>query len=319
LPDEIIVIEPYSPDDPISSPYMETRFFPIGWSKNNKFAFMTYFEDHDASGLVWSKVVIIDIVTDEILEQKVPEYEYELGTTAATIWKENKSIFSNLLSRHAIIPHEFTLSEFPLYFEDDTVDYYFLEHWMKDTDEDYMWPCIDTLTLRIRSAKHGLKTVYSKHNGYSVVGAWITGYFRSPYTTRIVIPLILLHPGWEGPPNTTSIQMVGCHLTTGFKEGKYEYVDAYFRDIWPLEGTVTYVFEDEFGEEVLFEYIDIDRPKWRFCITKEIPGQVLPEFTVNSALLGRKFRLYYTIEPRVSEFVGTVFNAPVIKKIEELK
>ena len=199
-------------------PVLETRFFPIGWSQNNKFAYISYFEDHDASGLVSAQLKIFDIVTNTIELGKAPAKEYDIITTFSEIWNENQDFFFDLLEQHGIIQQTLVLNNFPLIFEGDTLDYTIDDEWIEVEESEMGWAYIDDLNVQIRSKKLGIKTIYEQSGQYSCIGAQVCGYIKNPCSDRVVIPMVLLHPGWEGPPCVTTIHIIGCHLTEGFTD-----------------------------------------------------------------------------------------------------
>jgi hypothetical protein len=217
---------PLCQDDSITAsvygmPPMETRFFPIGWSKSNQFAYMSYYEDHDASGLISAQLRIFDIVIDTIQLGIGPPKEYDIMFTFDEIWEENQGFFSNLLSQSGIIQDSIILNDFPLVLGDDTLDFTIETEWVDAEESEMGWPYIKYLGIHLVSKKQGIKTVYEQSEQVSCIGAQICGYINNPYNKWIVLPMVLLHPGWEGPPCVTTIYVIGCDPTKGFSKNPY--------------------------------------------------------------------------------------------------
>ncbi len=320
VPHEVILFK--SSDDPEAGqgiPIMETRFFPVGWSQDNKFAYISYFDDYDASGLVSMQLKIIDIVTDRIVLDKAPSTEYSSGTEFNKIWNENANFFSDYLSAHSIIEHSVVLNDFPLITKDDTLTCNIQTEWIEASESDLGWPCIDHLNVEVRSAKKGFKSVYQADGKNICIGAQISGYIKNPYNNRIIIPMFLTHPGWEGPPHSTSIIIIGCHLGQGFKSESADHFELYFKDINVFEGSAALVFADDEGKEHFFSYYDIDIEQEGLCKIVQIPDAVFPEYRVNQGLIDKKFLVYYRIEERWLEFADEVKDVYVIKKLEVIE
>ncbi len=177
---------------------------------------MSYFEDYDASGLVSLSLRIVDIVNDTmLLAQSTPD-EYDIGITFGEIWNDNQEFFSGLLQDHSIIQQSIILNDFPLIAAEDTLGFTIDTEWIEVEKSEMGWAYIDDLTVKLTSKNLGIKTVYHKDGQYICVGAQICGYIKDPHSELIVLPMVLLHPGWEGPPYTTSLSMIACNPTKGF-------------------------------------------------------------------------------------------------------
>jgi hypothetical protein len=45
----------------------------------------------------------------------------------------------------------------------------------------------------------------------------MVGYVKSPFEPRVAVILMEIYRGWEGPPNTGNVKIVGADLVSGFK------------------------------------------------------------------------------------------------------
>lgn len=220
MPEEVMLCENGAITEPAyGMPVMERRFFPIGWSRGNNFAFLSYFEDHDASGLVSLHLCIVDAANDSMMLAEAPPATYDIGTTSQEIWHENIDFFSGLLEQHEIIQEMTVLCDFPLILEDDTLNAIVGSGWVDAEESEMGWPYIDSLNCSLISQDGTRKTIFEQSGIYTCIGAEICGYIKSPFSDFIVVPMVQLHPGWEGPPCLTSISLIGCDPTRGFIEG----------------------------------------------------------------------------------------------------
>lgn len=308
-----------SPESDQGIAVMETRFFPIGWSQDNKFAYICYFDDYDASGLVTASLEVIDVVTDNVIVDASPTKEYATGTPFDVIWNENIEFYSDYLSQNGIVQQSVAVGDFPLPFENDTLTCFIETEWIDAEDSDLGWAYIDHLTVKVKSAGKGVKIISEQSGRYLCIDARIGGFIKNPYNARIVIPMITYHPGWEGPPNTTSIHFVGCHLKQGFGLETLDYFDLQFKDIDVFEGAVALVFQDDKGKDNYFSYFDIDIEASGLCTIIRRENDIFPEYMINNAAVNKKYRIYYKTEERWLDAVGETMNVHVIKKIESIE
>jgi len=201
--------------------FMETRFFPVGWSRQGKFAYFTYFDDYDASGMAWLTLYVFDAKNDTILVQLSPEKEYWTETPFDTIWRENKKFFSRLLDSFGLIQQKsmIRLLKFPIVSKhdnrNDTIMWSADTNWVEADSSPYGFPCYDSLAITLStSGQSGSgQVIYDKYSDYVAIGFSIPGFIQDPFDPNVIfIPLVLSHWGWEGPPHTTSITPIGVAL-----------------------------------------------------------------------------------------------------------
>jgi hypothetical protein len=190
-----------------------THFYPIGWSADGKFAYVSLFDDHgDAYGYINCQVVILDVGRDEVVWSYAPaDTENPSDTPFRNIWQANRARIEENLNRCAIVQDSSCFQDFPIYFDADTIDYSLDMTWVGYDQSKYGWEYIDSLKFVLRSARRGGKVLYEKSD-CAALGVYVPGYLKNPRGSQIVIPLIATYMGWEGPPNTTSMLMLGYNL-----------------------------------------------------------------------------------------------------------
>lgn len=79
---------------------------------------------------------------------------------------------------------------------------------------------VNKFTITLASAKLGSKTVYSadytKKEYWFMLDAGLIGVLKSPFENRIAIVAIEVMKGYEGPPHTADVRLVGADLVSGF-------------------------------------------------------------------------------------------------------
>ncbi len=196
-------------------------FFPIGWSKDGKFAYYTEPGD-EACGCYFGQLIILDTVNDKVLwsfkyngldDQDTPKYR-----AITDLWRKNRKLFSGKLSQYGIIPQgRFSLLTFPINHAGDQLRTSLKIEENKD-EETIIYSKVKKATLQISSRGGGTKTVHEEtYPEYGPLDVKVLGYLKSPYEQRVAIILLEVQRGYEGPPHVTNVKVVGSSLTTGFK------------------------------------------------------------------------------------------------------
>jgi hypothetical protein len=204
------------------------NFYPIGWSKDGNFAY--YVEPVDeACGCYFAKLFILDLKSDKVLwkfehEGDSIEEEQKAGKpySLVTLWRANRKLFSDKLREHGIEPQgRNLLLSFPASYKGDILMADLKTKEKEGLGEDAnLYGVVGKLTLQLNSKRSGKKTVldYTYPEGEALplyVGA--VGYVQSPFEPRIAVILMEIYRGYEGPPNTGTVKIVGANLETGFK------------------------------------------------------------------------------------------------------
>lgn len=199
-------------------------FFPIGWSRDGKFAY--YIEPVDeACGCYYATLIIQDMRSDKVLWEfkydQSDRFEGKLAPedTIAKLWAKNRTLFSGKLREHAIEASRFTL--LGKTFANGGRSYTAAAVAPIGRDDDGLARA-KSVTLSFVSPKLGKKVLYSasyKGDMYtSPLDAGVAGIFKSPFEDRVAVVMIEVKRGYEGPPNTADVHIVGADLVNGFKK-----------------------------------------------------------------------------------------------------
>jgi hypothetical protein len=202
-------------------------FYPIGWSKNGNFAYYTEPVD-EACGCYFAKLFILDLKTDKVLwkfEHNGDSTEEDMKAgkpySFITMWRANQKLFSGKLKEYGIEPlGRTTLLSFPATYEGDRLTADFKTRNKEGLGEDArIYGVVGYLTLQINSQRNGKKTVldYTYTDEAIPLYVGMVGYVKSPFEPRVAVILMEIYRGWEGPPNTGTVKIVGADLVSGFK------------------------------------------------------------------------------------------------------
>jgi hypothetical protein len=201
-------------------------FYPIGWSRDGKFAY--YLEPVDeACGCYYAELVIQDLRTDEILWKFTNDPEARTDAEGAPLeddirrlWARNRELFSEKLREHNIVQS----GSFALLgraFRSGGRSYTTKMIVRKVEDEGFGLMRVRTATLEISTPSLGKKAIFAGDNSGNIIAAplniAVAGALKSPYENRAAVIMINLQRGWEGPPNTVYIKIAGADLDAGFK------------------------------------------------------------------------------------------------------
>lgn len=203
------------------------KFYPIGWSRDGKFAY--YYEPVDeACGCYFANLVIQDMRTDKV----VWEFEYDQGKliddkgemppedNIRKLWAKNRKLFSEKLAENKIVAG----SAFQLMGKTFTSSgrSYTAKSSIKmgkNSDDDDRVSIFD---ITLSTPGLGSKKIYTLDNTKAeynnTLDARVMGAIRSPYENRVAIISIEVGRGWEGPPHNGNIIIAGADLTGGFRK-----------------------------------------------------------------------------------------------------
>lgn len=199
-------------------------FFPVGWSKDGKFAY--YYEPvDDACGCYFAHLVIQDMRTDKVLwEFKYNQDDDRDPNTGdmkgegdiRKLWQKNQKLFSDKLREHAIIAGTSVLLG-----KTFSAGRSFTAKAVKTMGKDeYYDQLVKKLAFVLTSKGIGTKTLYiadySKEEYSGMLDAGVVGVIKSPYENRIAVIGMEVNRGWEGPPHTGDVRIVGADLISGF-------------------------------------------------------------------------------------------------------
>ncbi len=203
-------------------------FYPVGWSKDGKFAYYSEPVD-EACGCYYAYLAIQDMRTDKIIW----EFKYDQGDeddpvtgkqggqgNIRELWKKNQKLFSEKLAENGIVASRSVM--LGKTFSAAGFSYTAKSAKKMGQNADGGEKRVDLYTVSLSSTKLGSKTVFTSEDhtkeDYSFrLDAGLIGVIKSPYENRVALIAIEAMRGYEGPPHTAQIRVVGADLTSGFK------------------------------------------------------------------------------------------------------
>jgi hypothetical protein len=194
-------------------------FYPIGWSKDGKFAF--YVEPPDeACGCYFGHLVIQDMRTDKILWEKQYQGSEEKQENLQTVWRANQKEFSRKLAEYGIVAQKSFIRQAGAFkYQKDLLTPKLTNNVKFENGSDL--GISGNFFVELISKQNGKKTLYEQRfdpaEYESFMDVELSGSLLSPFEPRAAVILVETQRGYEGPPHTTHIRVVGAALTAGFK------------------------------------------------------------------------------------------------------
>jgi hypothetical protein len=204
-------------------------FFPIGWSKDGKFAY--YFEPVDeACGCYYAGLIIQDMRNDKVLwefkynqdDDRDPQTGDMKGQgNIRQLWVKNKKLFSEKLRENGIVASRSVLLGKMFTAAGSSYTAKATKKMGKNVDGDD--ERVNFYTITLTSPKLGSKKVattydHTKDDYWFMLDANVIGAIKSPYENRVAIIAIEVMRGYEGPPHTGDLNIVGADLRSGFSK-----------------------------------------------------------------------------------------------------
>lgn len=223
LPEGQVLTETH--DSRGNSLYADT-FYPIGWSKDGKFAYLCQI-CADGSGC-YPSLIVLDLVSDRRVvnwgteARRIPDCK-DVGE----LWEKNKKIISQMLRKQGIVQQVFSDFAAGGQFQVDGEEYRVEVQHETGHVSDVIMDGTQSLIVKVRKEGVGGKTVYAytydknKKKAKDVGPAYIrsvevAGSLKSPFEDRA---LLILDRRMRGFENTTDSEyfLIGCHLRVGFR------------------------------------------------------------------------------------------------------
>jgi len=199
------------------------NFYPVGWSKDGKFAY--YVEPVDeACGCYFGKLVIVDLKNDAVVWQF--DYTSEDNTenskkpqTLAALWAANRKLFSAKLNENKIEPQRIArVLPFPIIYKTDRMTANLSVERKPLREEDRIYGDVARARVELTSRRNGKKTVLDEKYAEAMpLYVGMLGYLKSPLEPRAAIILIEIYRGYEGPPHVGNLKIVGASLDKNFR------------------------------------------------------------------------------------------------------
>ena len=204
-------------------------FYPIGWSRDGKFAYYTEPVD-EACGCYFAELIIQDLKNDKILYNFKNDPDARVGKDGSPLrddlrrlWRRNQRTFTAKLREYGIVQSG-RFSLLPATFAAAGNRYTAKLTRVTEKGGDYD-ERTRKLSLDLISPTLGSKTLFTESfksdDDYSApLDAAVAGAFKSPFENRVAFVVIKVQRGWEGPPHVTDFQTTGGDLTSGFRKTK---------------------------------------------------------------------------------------------------
>ncbi|MCR5456252.1 MAG: hypothetical protein K6F33_14815, partial [Bacteroidales bacterium] len=141
-----------------SDEYLFQKFYPIGWSKDGKLAYVIEPAD-EAAGLYFFKMKIQNMISDKDVYTWEPDEDPESGSVRQ-MWKDNQMTFATNLNEHKIIPQKDIKLLGTEFSTEDGKFKVTIENTM-ETDPDFGFEVVKSTNIYIKSSELGTKRIYS--------------------------------------------------------------------------------------------------------------------------------------------------------------
>ena len=231
---KMLVIPAYSAYFTPNDQYNPHKIFPIGWSRDGKFAYAVLRDWDDAIGnIIHFQFIIQDMIDNKALwkfqlsyDLEIPkDYQlYQMGsdgtkkyigaeTLFRMIWNKNQKIFIEKLTKYQINQDKQVMKQFPIAYNKDVIDCGM--NLGSQTDASKGQP-ID-LAVTMVSLKNGLKNVWGA-KGIQAYGGKVEGYFAGPLNETIALVISKYIPSYAGYPVEVVPVIQGVSIEQGFKK-----------------------------------------------------------------------------------------------------
>lgn len=200
--------------------YVETdnlvsNFYPIGWSKDGKLAYIEEPAD-EATGFYFFKLVVQDLKTDkqEIIFEYNESDEKEEATLQST-WNENYELFKEKLNAQKIIPIE-NIQLGKTEFENNEKKYQIEVKTETRNDDMFGLDVIKKAQVIVKSGDKEKNILTYKSDDGLILEFNVVGILQSPYENKVAVIYTTTQRGYEGPPHVIQAHIAGCNLDKGF-------------------------------------------------------------------------------------------------------
>ncbi|WP_299710374.1 hypothetical protein [uncultured Tenacibaculum sp.] len=199
-------------------------FFPIGWSEDENYFAWIIEPENEAIGGYDFTINIQNMKNDTIIwtwpfkEYQQKNWDEKTNYNITKVWNEYKNLISQKLRQYNIraLDKSYNFKTFPA--KINNIIYTINSKQTHKFNEGFGYNEIEKESIIIHTTAFGNKTVYEKKNyKWKVINSAIVGCIPSPKKGRIAIIKINEKRGYEGPPNLITPEVIGCHLTKGFK------------------------------------------------------------------------------------------------------
>jgi hypothetical protein len=195
-------------------------FFPIGWSRDGKFAAVETREMDTEEGYFFN-IYITDMITDKLVwtwsYRGTPEKGYSSDPANkkdfTKVWNNNKQLIVQQLNAWQIEPvTPIKLERLPFNYNGNNIG--FATNNNTFYSNDFGQTMIQSASVYCKVNGEQKKRVYNqKYDPYSSpLSNNIIGYIKNPLENRMLLLLLSEFRGWEGIPTEMQIHLIGCDL-----------------------------------------------------------------------------------------------------------
>ncbi len=196
------------------SDYMIDKLFPIGWSEDGNFAFIVEPAVEGLDVYVFEMYVINLISGDTLWHWTTPP---DQDLVREEVWKNNYNQFKTILNKYHVIQDKKPQLLAPYFtYQGDDFSIEMQTDFRKEPG--YGFEPVGHTRIIIRSPQRGVKVAYDKDlpKNSIIISQTIAGVLISPLNDKIAIILQQERPGYEGPPNVITFQIIGTSLGAGW-------------------------------------------------------------------------------------------------------
>jgi len=202
-------------------------FFPIGWSRDGKFAYAEEPVD-EACGCYFLNIYIQDMYSDKMVWTWAVELGEEQGYNPEKqnifyfkkTWDKNNALFTQKLNQYQIEPMTFSqLEKIPFRINNNEYSFHITNNSFYETGSEQKVIGSSSIALLVNGIekkkifKKNYSSVYEGNTYSGTLSNKIIGYFKNPFENRIAVFLLTENKGYEFIPTVMNINMIGCDLS----------------------------------------------------------------------------------------------------------
>ncbi|MGH1365137.1 MAG: hypothetical protein ACRBF0_16370 [Calditrichia bacterium] len=193
---------------------LDANLYIIGWSRSDNLAYLVKTGPEAADEEIYV-LIIQNLVTDSVYVNEV--LRMPMATDIDALWDKHSTDIRPKLKKHDIERTNSELSHFPGVFgrfRDTVLE--IEQQYKRGEDPMRSYQGVSHCSLILRQNGSQSKTVDKREFKYYPLAVDVAGYVKSPFSDRIAIIVRMINMGWEGPPNSSSMYVVGAGIGSKF-------------------------------------------------------------------------------------------------------
>lgn len=193
---------------------IESQIYPIGWSKDGKFAYIIV-HANEAEDFSRIEFLVQDMISDNIVFSMKIENKDDNHLVRSMQSKQND--IDNFLTKFSIVRTQNKLIEFPVQDGVNIIDVSKQASYHTSSEFSNNEKFLSDITISLNSMKDykvsKTKALYRKNLSKTYTyDMHVVGYIKSPFENRIAIIASRLVRGFEGAPHITKIDIIGAKM-----------------------------------------------------------------------------------------------------------